>query len=93
MEIKDKVQEIFQENNWDKRLIDHVSVEFDENGKFKAMINYDKEEFILKHVWIREDFRGTGFTQDFLRFVLKNIFSCLYGNQMKVLLKQWLKQV
>lgn len=75
MEIKDKVQEIFQENNWDKRLIDHVSAEFDQNGKFKAMINYDKEELILKHVWVREDFRGTGFTQDFLRLVFeKHIF-------------------
>lgn len=71
MKIKDKVEKIFQENNWDPKFIGHVSAEFDENGKLKAIINYDKEEFILKHVWVREDFRGTGFTQDFLRRVFE----------------------
>jgi hypothetical protein len=71
MEIKDEVEKIFKENNWGSKSIDHVSVEFDENKKLSAIINYDKEMFILKHVWVREDLRGTGYSQDFLRRVFK----------------------
>ena len=71
MEIKKEVERIFEENNWSSRSISHVSVEFDENKKLKAIINYDKEMFILKNVWVREDLRGTGFTQDFLRRVFR----------------------
>ncbi|MCE7698315.1 MAG: hypothetical protein K8E24_005575 [Methanobacterium paludis] len=71
MEIKEEVKKIFEENNWSSSSISHVSVEFDENKKLKAIINYDKEMFILKNVWVREDLRGTGYTQDFLRRVFK----------------------
>lgn len=71
MEIKEAVEKIFEENNWSSSSISHVSVEFDENKKLKAIINYDKEMFILKNVWVREDLRGTGYTQDFLRRVFK----------------------
>lgn len=71
MKIKDKVEKIFKENHWSSRSISHVSAEFDENEKLKAIINYDKEMFILKHVWVREDLRDTGYAQYFLRRVFK----------------------
>lgn len=71
MEIKKEVERIFEENKWSTKSISHVSAEFDENKKLKAIINYDKEMFILKHFWVREDLRGTGYAQDFLRRVFK----------------------
>lgn len=71
MEIKDEVKKIFKENNWSSESIDHISVQFDEDNKLKAIINYDKEEFILKNIWVREDFRGSGYTQNFLREVFE----------------------
>jgi len=69
--FKEKVEKIFKENNWSPSSISHISAEFDEDKEIKAIINYDKEQFILKNVWVREDFRGTGYTQDFLRRVFK----------------------
>lgn len=71
MEIKDEVKKIFKENNWSSKSIDHISVQFDEDKKLKAIINYDKEEFILKNIWVREDLRGTGYAQSFLREVFE----------------------
>ncbi|KAF5044217.1 hypothetical protein DSECCO2_494090 [anaerobic digester metagenome] len=71
MEINEETKKIFKENNWNPETINYISAEFDENKEVKAIINYDKEMFILKNVWVREDFRGTGYTQDFLKRVFK----------------------
>jgi hypothetical protein len=69
--FKKKVEKIFEENNWNPSTINFISAEFDENKKLKALINYDNDRFILKNIWVREDFRGIGYTQDFLRRVFK----------------------
>jgi len=73
MTYREKIEKIFKENNWNPSTINFISVEFDENNELKAIINYDKEMFILKNVWVREDFRGTGYTQKFLRRVFKEL--------------------
>ena len=71
MIYKEKIEKIFKENNWNPSTINFISVEFDENNELKAIINYDKDMFILKNVWVREDFRGTGYTQEFLNNVFR----------------------
>lgn len=69
--VKEKIDKIFEENNWNPNTIRYISVEYDENMELKAIINFDEEEFILKNIWVREDFRGTGYTQDFLKRVFR----------------------
>ena len=68
--IKEKVERIFKENNWNPQTINSISVESDQNNDLKAIINHDEENFILKNIWVREDLRGTGYTQE----VLKRVF-------------------
>jgi len=69
--LKKKVEKLFEENKWNPSTINFISAEFDENNELKAIINYDKEMFILKNIWVREDFRGTGYTQEFLNRVFR----------------------
>lgn len=69
--FRKKILKIFIANMWDPNTINCISVEFDQNGELKGLINYDEEMFILKNIWIRNDLRNTGFTQDFLRRVFK----------------------
>ncbi len=71
--IKKEVERIFKENKWNPKLINYISVQYDENMDLKAIMNHDKENYILKHIWVREDFRGTGYTQKFLRDVFKEM--------------------
>lgn len=75
IKYKKKVEKIFKENNWKLDMINCVSVDFDENNELKAIVNHDEEKFILKNIWVRKDFRGTGYTQWFLRrLFIENTF-------------------
>lgn len=64
---KEKINQIFKENKWNPDTINFISVDLDENSKLKAIVNHDKDNFILKNIWVSKDFRNTGYTQGFLR--------------------------
>lgn len=86
--IKEEVEKIFKENNWNPKTINFISVESDENNKLKVIINHDKENFILKNIWVREDLRGTGYTQKFLKRVFQKYNFMFVWEPNLVLLKQ-----
>ncbi len=71
IQCKEKVEKIFKDNNWNPNTIHFISVDSDENNDLKAIVNHDEQKFILKNIWVREDFRGTGYTQGLLRSLFK----------------------